>query len=389
MAHATPVANLIGFEEPVLALSFELSKKRWVLEFRPSLSTRVREVIVPAGDLDGISRQIARAKEHFELPADFPTVSCFEAGRDGFWLHRHLESIGVKNVVIDPASVEVNRQMRRRKTDRLDAKRFVTKLIQYVQGDHHVWRVVRVPSEDTEDRRRLHRELERLKKEKTQHRNRIRSLLVTRGIELESFPRDVAAFLEEARDRLGRPVPPQLKGELIREGARLNLVLDQIREVESAQRAALRAPAEESPQAEMVRALSQLRGIGPASAWILVQEVFGWRTFSNRREVGSMAGLTGTPYNTGESDREQGISKAGNRRVRSLMVELGWGWLRLQPESAITKWFERRFAHGGKRTRRIGIVGVARKLLIALWRFLTQGVIPEGAELKRLASAGA
>ncbi len=253
-------------------------------------------------------------------------------------------------------------------------------LVRYWGGERGLWSVVRVPSVEEEDARRGHREMERLKKERTIHRNRLRSLLVTQGIRLEPG-RDFPKRLERLSLWNSRPLPPELKGELEREYSRLKLVEEQLRLLEKT-----RAQRLEQGRAQSLRRVAQLmllRAMGPSSAWVLVQEFFGWRRFRNRRELASLAGLTGTPYDSGASRRNQGISKAGNRRVRTMMIELAWLWLRYQPDSALSRWFRERFAGGGSRMRRVGIVALARRLLIALWRYLEEGLVPEGAELKR------
>jgi transposase len=252
-------------------------------------------------------------------------------------------------------------------------------LQRYWQGERGMLSVVRVPTVEAEDNRRLHRERERLLTERGAHSARIKSLLVAHGIRLR-LNGDFLVQLEAARGGLGYALGPDLKAELIREYARYRLVDEQIRGLEQEQKARAEAGVDEAMA--QVKGLMQLKGVGWQSSWLLVMEFFAWRAFQNQRQVGACAGLTPTPYSSGDSEREQGISKAGNRRVRTLMIELSWLWLRYQPGSALSRWFQRRFAGGGKRMRRIGIVALARKLLIALWRYVTDGVIPEGAVLK-------
>jgi transposase len=289
--------------------------------------------------------------------------------------------------VVDSSSIEVNRRQRRAKTDRIDGKKLYTMLVRHDRGEKGMWSVVRVPSREDEDERRTHRELERLVKERGAHSNRIKSLLVTQGIVVE-VNRKLPELLERVRLWDGSPLSPQLKSEIQREYSRMKEVDRQILEIRKEQRATVKAAEEEaSPstsreqKAQMVKGLTCLRGIGERSAWPMVYE-FLWRKFANRREVAGAAGLVGTPYDSGGRVREQGISKAGNKRIRRLMVELSWCWLRHQPESAITLWFNKRFAQGGKRMRRIGIVGVARRLLIALWKHARFGEVPKGALFK-------
>jgi transposase len=363
----------------VLFVALELSDKKWKLAL--SDGNKRRLVTIAAGDLVTLGEAVAKARARFGMPEGVPIVSCYEAGRDGFWLHRYLLHCGVANVVVDASSIEVNRRARRAKTDRIDVEQLLRLLIRYHHGEKRVWSVVHVPSVGEEDARRLHRELERLKKERTGHRNRIQALLVSQGVRLQ--PRhDLLERLEAARLWDGSALPPDLQAEVRREEARLRAVDEQIRALEAEQARRLAAAA--TPCHQQVAQLMRLRGIGLTSAWVFVMEYFGWRKFHNRKEVAALAGLTPMPYASGDSTRDQGISKAGNRRIRSLMIQIAWGWLRYQPRSALSVWFNTRFALGGKRRRRIGIVALARRLLIALWRYVQRGVIPESASLKPL-----
>lgn len=361
---------------PVLYMALELSNKTWRLAF--SDGAKRRQISVPAADLTKLSQAVAKAKERFGMPASSRVLSCYEAGRDGFWLHRHLVSVGIENEVVDAASIEVSRRLRHVKTDRLDGDRLLAKLIRHHAGERGGWSVVRVPSVEEEDARHLHRELERLKRERLAHRVRMQSLLVTQGLKLR-IKRGLGLRLDGLTLWDGRALPRELKAELERERERLALVERQIERLEAARRERLSAPRTEAEH--RIVQLMRLGAIGPASAWLLVMEFFGWRAFRNRRELAALAGLVGTPYNSGESERDQGISKAGNRRVRAMIVEIAWLWLRFQPGSALSQWYHRRFGGGGLRMRRIGIVALARKLLIALWRYLEDGVIPEGTRL--------
>jgi transposase len=349
--------------EPLLYLAFELGNKQWKLGFTIGLGQPPRQRTIPAGKLERLHREVTKAKQRFGLPGSSRVVSCYEAGRDGFWLHRALTQAGIENVVVDSASLEVNRRFRRVKTDRVDLGKLVTMLIRYQAGEQKVWRVVRVPSVEQEDGRQLHRELASLKRERTDHINRIKGLLVSQGVRLAIK----ADFLEQV-------------ARVSREYARIGLINQQIKELEADRRELLRSATD--PQTEMIRQLLRLRGIGLNSAWLYVKEFFGWRQFRNRREVGSLAGLTPTPYQSGDGNREQGIDKAGNCHIRAIAIEIAWGWLRHQPDSALSRWYQERFGHGNSRMRRIGIVALARKLLIALWRYLETGEIPEGAVLK-------
>jgi transposase len=361
---------------PVLYMALELSNRSWRLAF--SDGAKRRQVSVPAADLAALAGAVAKAKERFKMPTSARVVSCYEAGRDGFWLHRHLRSIGIGNEVVDAASIEVSRRLRHVKTDRLDGDRLLAKLIRHHAGERGGWSVVRVPSVEEEDARHLHRELGRLKRERMAHRVRMQSLLVTQGIRL-TIKRALRLRLGGLTLWDGRSLPLELKAELEREAQRLALVERQIGELEATRRERLQSPRTEAER--RIVHLMRLGAIGPTSAWLLVMEFFGWRAFRNRREVAALAGLVGTPYNSGDSERDQGISKAGNRRVRAMIVEIAWLWLRFQPGSALSQWYRARFAGGGLRLRRIGIVALARRLLIALWRYLEDGVMPQGARL--------
>lgn len=359
-----------------LYIAFELSNKAWKIAFGDGFKKREKTIV--ARCLNVLKAEIEKAQKHFRLEEGMEIYSCYEAGRDGFWLHRYLESCGIKNVVVDSASIEVNRRYRRAKTDRMDAGKLLQMLVRDVAGERKVWSVVRVPSMEQEDKRRINRERERLLKERTGHMNRMKSLLVLHGIDMKigkRFKEDV----EHVRLWDGSALPEHVKRELCREYDRYETVNRQMDTMKVEQEEQLKADDKLSQQVET---LKKLRGIGPVSSWELVLECFGWRKFSNVKEVGAAAGLTPTPYSSGSSQIEQGISKSGNRRVRKLMIELGWYWLRYQGQSTLSKWFMERFALGGKRMRRIGIVALARKLLIGLWRYLEVGIVPEGAQLK-------
>jgi len=362
-----------------LYLAFELSESEWKLGFTIGLGQAPRLRAIKARHLEGLRREIEQARVRFGLSEDADVLSCYEAGRDGFWLHRYLEAQGINNLVVDSASIEVNRRYRRVKTDRLDVGKLLNMLVRYDQGETRVWSVVHVPKMEEEDQRQLHRELMSLKREQTHHINRMKGLLASQGVVLEVK----AKFLEELRCAHlwdGSSVPPALHILLVREHERLKLVREQIRQVEATRKEALHSSCD--PAIAQVRRLLQLKGIGMNSAWVYVMEFFAWRAFHNRRELGSLAGLAPTPYASGDSSRECGISKAGNRPVRALAIEIAWSWLRNQPNSQLSRWYRQRFAKGSSRVRRIGIVALARKLLIALWRYVEEGVLPEGAQLK-------
>jgi transposase len=360
-----------------LYMSFELGDKSWKLTASDGQRGPSR-YSVDAGDKDAVAHCIGKARERCKLEPQAQVHSCYEAGRDGWWLHRWLIEQGVDNIVVDSSSIEVNRHARRAKTDRLDGDKLLAMLLRHHRGER-VWSVVHEPTPEDEDARRAHRELAQLTHERTLHTNRIGSLLVLHNLRPHVIigGRDWAAWWE----RHGEQVPPVLRAEIERESARLGLVKQQMKALEAARRQEV-----EAGQHPQVAQLTQLRAIGSKSAWVLDKELFGWRRFANRRELAGCLGLAPTPYASGDSQIEQGISKAGNKRARALLVELAWSWLRLQPDSALTQWFNRRFAGGGKRMRKVGIVAVARKLAIALWRYLQYGEIPAGATLKPAAA---
>jgi len=374
-ASGTALQGKNTVEANELYMAFELAEKNWKL----SLGDGARSpshYTVAAGDTAALLECIAKAKARCGLAQAASVHSCYEAGRDGFWLHRWLIEHGIDNIVVDSASIEVNRRARRVKTDRLDGDKLLAMLIRYGAGERRVWSVVRVPTAEQEDARRAHRELGRLGHERTAHINRIRGLLVLNNRRVKYvggrlWQRWWAGHAQE--------LAPGVRAEIERESARLVLVRKQMDTIEAAQRQAVAAGSE-----PRVAGLAQLRGIGVGSGWVLAKELFGWRRFRNRREVAGCLGLTPSPYASGDSETEQGISKAGNRRVRTLLVELAWSWLRYQPQSELSQWFNHRFAAGGKRMRRIGIVALARRLAIALWRYLEQGLIPQGAQLKAI-----
>jgi transposase len=365
--------------EATLFMSFELSEKNWKLGFTTGPGQKPRERTVTARDQQRVLDEIASAKRRFGLPETAPVVSCYEAGREGFWLHRFLEAHGVTNHVVDSSAIEVSRRQRRAKSDGLDVRKLLSMLMRYEQGEQKVWQVVNVPSVEAEDQRHLHRDLETLKRERGSTTSRIKGLLSSQGIQVTSL-----THLPEQLDALrlwdGSPIPPGLRQRVLRVYAHHQFLSEQIAEVEAERRALLKTSTDAS--IDKIRQLMLLKGMGINGSWLLVMEFFGWREFKNRREVGGLAGFPPTPYQSGESAREQGISKSGNRHVRWMTTELAWSWLRFQPDSALSVWFRERFGRGGKRLRRIGIVAVARKLLIALWRFLETGVLPEGAVLK-------
>jgi transposase len=377
MAQAT-LQNQDSAPARKLLAALELGGTWWKLA-ASSGGTKVTETRVAAGDVEGLWRALMAAKGRHGVPVTAPTVTCYEAGRDGFWLHRELERRGVRSLVVDSSSIAVDRRARRAKTDRLDARKLLAMLARDAAGDTLVWRVVRVPTVAEEDARRPHRELARLTHERTGHVNRIKSLLTLHGVRL-AFRADFPRQLADVTVADGTPLPADVRAEIARQWQRCTLVDTQIRALDTQRRQ--RANAADSRAAKQVRHLTQLTGIGPTSAWLMVQEIFAWRQLRNRREAGALVGLTPTPYASDGTRHEQGISKAGNRHVRRVLIQIAWGWVRYQPHSALSRWFQQRFGRGGGRLRRIGIVALARRLFIALWRFVADGLVPDGATLR-------
>jgi transposase len=369
-------------ELDTLYMAIELSHTEWKLAF--STGEKMRTVTMDARDLDQLQKAINGSKNRFKIIGEFRIRSCYEAGRDGFWLHRYLLSCGIENLVVDSSSIEVNRRKRRAKSDRIDARKLLYMLMRYHGGERLLWSVVNVPSVADEDARHLHRELEVLKKERTMHRSRIKGLLIQQGISVRNpSSRKFLMELDSLRIWNGEELPLDLKVRIVREHGRLRNVEEQIYALKKEREK--RIMAADSPSLKQVSQLMSLVGIGDNSSWKFVMEFFGWRKFHNKKEIGALSGLAPTPYASGGNDREQGISKAGNKRIRSLAVEMSWVWLRFQPQSKLSQWYNERFARGGSRTRRIGIVAMARRLLIDLWRYLEYGLIPEGARLRPVA----
>ena len=379
---ATPAARRIeqdSFPRPTLYLAFELGKNPWKLGFTIGVAQQPRERMIPAGEVERLQQEIARAKQRFGLPEEACVMSCYEAGRDGFWLHRYLVAHGIQNHVIDSASIEVNRRQRRAKTDRLDVRKLLTMLLRHSAGEKKGWSVVRVPSVEEEDRRQLHRELTTAKQDRTRIMNRIKGLLAGHGVQLV-LQGDVEAQLDQTHQWDGAPLPSALRSRLKRAWQQVGFLTAHIQTLEAERRALLRHRTD--PGIAQVRQLFTLRGIGINSAWLYIMEFFAWRDFQTAKQVGALAGLTPTPYQSGQSRRELGIAQAGNRHIRAMAMAIAWAWRRFQPDSALSQWYERRFGAGSARLRKLGIVALARKLLIALWRFVKTGVLPEGAVLK-------
>lgn len=360
---------------PVLYMAFDLGHRKWLIRFSEGAS--VRDVQIPARDTFRLLGEIAAARSKFGLGRECPVRSCYEAGMDGFWLHRFLAHHGILNLVVDSSSVEVNRRGRSAKTDKLDVAKLMELLMRHYNG-MKPWSVVQVPSVADEDDRQIPREIQRLKREVQQHRSRMRAQLWIYGVDISVGPK-FEQKLEQLTLWDGTALPPSLLRSVRRELERLRLVEQQLAAVQTQRAERLVQP---KTQTEKIAVqLTTLRGLGPTTGWTLATEFFGWRSFRNGKQVGKLAGLSPTPYNSGTRDREQGIDKAGNREIRRLLVQIGWGWLRYQGSSALAQWFEQRFASGGPRMRKIGIVALARKLIVALWHYVEHGIIPEGALL--------
>jgi len=361
-----------------LFVALELSRSTWLVALHSPLSDKVSQHRIEGGDVEGLLALIARKREQAQARLGRPirVVSCFQAGYDGFWLHRWLCAHGIENRVLDAASLLVDRRAKRAKTDRLDAAGLLRTLMALERGEMQVCRVVHVPSPAQEDARRRSRERARLVVERGQHVSRIKGLLMTQGIrDFEPTRRDWPARLEALHTPDGQELAPCLRAEVLRECRRLWQVMEMVAEVEAEQKAVM--DAEDGHAARLTR----LRGIGLTFATVLANEVF-FRDFRNRREVGGYLGLAPSPWQSGGVRRDQGIAKAGNPRARRTAIELAWLWLRHQPGSALVRWFHERVGTGTGRMRRILLVAMARKLIVALWRYVTLGTVPEGALLK-------
>ena len=361
--------------EAPLYVAFDLGKSTWTVAMTTGLGVEPWVRSMRAGAWNELERLVALARSRWGLSARSPVLSCYEAGRDGFWIHRALIAQGVRNRVVDSASIEVNRRARRTKTDRIDARKLVVLLVRVALGDTQAWREVFVPSVAAESARHATRERHALLKEQTALVNQMRGWLTTWGMTLPSRRR--ATWWAQLRDWTGAPLPEPVQQRLARAAERLTLVRTQLRTLTRLATAAVQAAAPTSAAGRLM----QVRGVGLRVTTTLLGEGLEWRGFTNRRQVGAMLGFAPTHASSGELQRDQGISHAGNRRWQGTMVQCAWSWLRLQPTSALTQWYVARFGTG-KRARRIGIVALARKLLIAFWRLATQGLVPAGARLK-------
>ena len=365
----------MSVSEPTLYVAFELGKKDWTLAMTAGFGLQPWLRTVASQDWPAVERAIAQGCARFGLSGPARVVSCYAAGRDGFWIHRALEAKGIANRVVDSASIEVSRRARRAKTDRLDALKLVTMLVRVCGGERRVWREVRVPTVADEAARQVSRERTALTQDQTRLVNQLRGWLATWGATWPSRRR--GSWWTSVRDWAGAALPVEVQARLARAEARLQHLEVQIAELDAQQQAAVTAAASTSALHHLV----QLKGVATTSASVLVDEGLVWRAFRNRRQIGGLLGFAPTPYDSGDSVREQGISRAGNARLQAISIQLAWNWVRWQPQSALTRWYQAHFGTG-KRARRIGIVAVARKLVIALWRYVTAGVVPAGAILK-------
>ena len=382
-------ATATEVEVATLLVSFELSEKRWVLTVRLPGSSKLSRFSVAARDTGPLLALLMKQRQRAEQRSGRPVkiVSIYEAGRDGFWLHRWLQAQQIESYVVDPASILGPQRRRKVKTDRIDGAKQVRTLAAWLRGEPEVCSMVEPPSVAQEDRRRLSRERDELVGERTRLCNRINGLLANQGIAgFRPLQKDAPRALDDLRTGDGHALEPYLRGTIERILQRLALLEQQIKAVEKHRDAVFKAaPADGgaiTPEAAMSRALFRLRSIGPEFATVLPAECF-YRHFDNRRQLAAFVGLAPTPWASGSVEREQGISKAGNRRLRRTMIELAWSWTRLQPGSALTRWFFDRIEGQATRIKRIAIVALARKLLVALWRYVTDGVVPAGAVLKQ------
>jgi transposase len=367
--------SAMSVNEPTMYVAFELSKKEWKLAMTSGFGVVPWVRTVASADWRAVERVLRQGRLRFGLPAEAPVGSCYEAGRDGFWIHRALTQLGIRNRVVDSASIEVNRRARRAKTDRLDAVKLVQMLVRVWYGEQDVWSEVHVPTEAAEAARQISRERTALTQEQTRVINQLRGWLTTWGTALPKRRR--GAWWAGVRDWAGAALPVEVQARLARAAARLAVLETQITELDAQQQSAVTSAA----PASALHRLVQLKGVATTSASVLLDEGLVWRAFRNRREIGGLLGFAPTPYASGDSTREQGISRAGNKRLQTISIQLAWSWVHWQPLSALTRWYHEHFGTG-KRARRIGIVALARRLVITLWRYVTTGVVPTGAILK-------
>ena len=369
----------------VCCVALELSKTTWVCAFAVPGERKVAIHKIKAGEVERLLAVLstckAKAEQHLGQPLQI--VLCYEVGYDGFWLARWLIARGIRTIVFDPASFLMPRRSRVAKTDRLDAEGMTRILRRWLSGDREMAREVQIPTVAQEDAKRIERERKYLVEERISVIGRIKGLLALHGIWLDR--KNIGKGLRQRIGAMttgdGRPLAPFLRSEIERMLTRHDLITQQIAEVEADRKAALKNEKGSFPQTDKVRRLTMLGAVGETTATVLVAEVYH-RTFQTRRQVASFVGLAPSPYKSGEVDRDRGINKAGSKLARHMLVELAWFWLRYQPDSQLSRWWRERFGNQGMRGRKVGIVALARKLAIALWRFVEDGVVPEGATLK-------
>jgi transposase len=375
--------SAIRIDLGAIFVSMELSRSSWLItSLSPGGGEKMSKHSVRAGDICALLTRFSALKQKALARTGklFPIVVIQEAGLDGFWIHRVLQKEGIESHVIDPASIATSRRRRRAKTDKIDGEALLRALLAYKRGEPRVCAMVKAPAPEQEDRRRLCRERKVLIAERISHVNRIKGLLFSQGVSgYQPLRRDRRGRLDELKTGDGRPLPKHLKVQISRELDRLELLLEQIKTVEAERDALL--DAQQSVTASPAAMLLKLKGIGPEFTTVLWSEGL-FRHFDNRRQVASYAGLAPTPWQSGSIDWEQGVSKAGNPQLRETLIELAWLWLRHQPKSALTLWFEQRVTLNGGRHKRKTIVALARKLLVALWKYVSAGVVIEGAVMK-------
>lgn len=393
-AHRSVAPSAVRIDLNAIFLSLELSQSKWLItSLSPGSGEKLSKFAVGSGDVTGMFGRFAELQRKTEARTgrSYPLIVIQEAGLDGFWIHRVLEAAGVESYIVDPASIAVPRRKRRVKTDRIDGEMLVRTLLAYKRGEQRVCAMVRAPTPEEEDRRRVSRERKSLTNERTRHINRIKGLLFGQGVKgYEPLRRDRRKRLNELTTGDGRPLQLHLKAQIVRELDRLELLMEQIKACEQERDVLLTAarttatveadnPAQSGEEAPSIPAmLIELKGIGAETASVLWLEGLS-RPFDNRRQVAAYAGLAPSHWQSGKIDHDQGVSKAGNPRLRTALVQLAWLWVRHQPNSALTIWFQTRMMQNGGRLKKTGIIALARKLLVALWKYVTFGMVIEGA----------
>jgi transposase len=372
-------STAIGVDLAAIFISLELSQAKWLItSLSPGAGEKMSKHMITGGDISGLLACFTELKRKAQARTGrgFPIIVIQEAGLDGFWIDRLLKSEGIESHVVDAASIAVSRRRRRAKTDKLDGEALLRALLAYKRGEPRVCSMLRVPKPEEEERRGLVRERKTLVKERICHVNRIKGLLYGQGVSgYEPLRRDRRKCLEALKTGDGRPLSRHLKAQIGRELDRIELLLVQIKEVEQARDAMLAAAGSFSPAPAL---LLDLKGIGPEFAAVLFSEGLS-RHFDNRRQVAAYAGLAPTPWQSGQVNREQGVSKSGNPKLRTTLIQVAWLWIRHQPGSTLTVWFKQRVMQNGGRQKKPLIVALARKLLIALWKYVNAGVVIEGA----------